>query len=84
MHPRFVARSRTWGLVVALGLALALGVGLAASSCGPQQKFCPDSGDGVCRPPQEASPIDNAEPPMEAGCPNGTSVLADGAVVCNP
>jgi hypothetical protein len=42
--------------VVVKGLAaLALALGLAATACGPQQKFCPDSGDnGVCPTPVDA------------------------------
>jgi hypothetical protein len=55
--------------VIALGLALFVGlVGLVVSSCGPQQKFCPDAGDGVCRPPPDA-PVDLGmeAPPMEMG-----------------
>jgi hypothetical protein len=54
MHPRFLARSL---VVIALGLAGVGFTGLLVSSCGPQQKFCPDAGDGVCRPPPDA-PVD--------------------------
>jgi len=39
-------------LVAGLGLAL----GLAAAGCGPQQKFCVDASDYVCRPIPDASP----------------------------
>jgi hypothetical protein len=67
-------------------LALFAGlVGLvASSSCGPQQKFCADAGDGICRPPPDAAPDLGMEAPEDVGCPNGTSVLADGTVICNP
>jgi hypothetical protein len=64
MHPRFLARSF---VAVALGLALALG--LAVSSCGPKEKFCPDAGDGVCPIPIDAPVVDMGmeAPPMEMG-----------------
>jgi hypothetical protein len=41
---------------------------IAAPGCGPQQKFCPDAGDGVCRPPPDA-PIDTGidAPVVEMG-----------------
>jgi len=58
VHPRFRLASV---LTLAVGFALALG-------CGPQNKFCPDSGDGICRAPVEASVPDIYEaPPMEMG-----------------
>jgi hypothetical protein len=81
MQPRFVARSL---LAVALGLAVVLGMGLAASSCGPKQKFCPDAGDGVCRPPPDAAVDMGVDAPDEAACPNGIMIAGDGATVCNP
>ena len=28
-----------------------MALGIAAAGCGPQKKFCPDSGDGVCPDP---------------------------------
>jgi hypothetical protein len=53
---------------LALGLGLLLALGAAAGGCGPQEKFCPDSGDGVCRPPPDAHVSDVADtPPMEMG-----------------
>ena len=48
-------RTRPARVVVVKGLAaLALALGLAASACGPQQRFCPDSGNGVCPTPYDA------------------------------
>ncbi|HTA20463.1 MAG TPA: hypothetical protein VK989_14325 [Polyangia bacterium] len=48
-------RTRSARVVVVKGLAaLALALGLAASACGPQQRFCPDSGNGVCPTPYDA------------------------------
>jgi len=65
----FVGSSRPrpgFALGFALGTVLALGV--AATGCGPKQKFCPDAGDGVCRPIFDAAPKDTYEaPPMEMG-----------------
>jgi hypothetical protein len=64
MQPRFRAPL----FAAALGLALALG--LVASGCGPKQKFCPDAGDGVCRPPPDAPVVEDTgmeAPPMETG-----------------
>jgi hypothetical protein len=51
---------------VILGIAIALGAG--AVGCGPKDKFCPDAGDGICRPIPEASVTDTYEAPaMEMG-----------------
>jgi hypothetical protein len=48
-------RTRRVRLTVVKGLAaLALALGLAAPACGPQQRFCPDSGNGVCPAPYDA------------------------------
>jgi hypothetical protein len=49
-------RTRSARVVVKGLAALALALGLAASACGPQQRFCPDSGDdnGVCPTPIDA------------------------------
>jgi hypothetical protein len=60
MHLRFLARSL---LAAALGLAVAMV--FLASACGPQQKFCPDAGDGVCRPVPEAAVDMGIEAPPE-------------------
>jgi hypothetical protein len=57
-------------LVVVKGLAvLALALGLAASACGPQQRFCPDSGDGVCPVPVDATVKSDVmdAPPQDKG-----------------
>jgi hypothetical protein len=63
VHPRFRSGS---ALTVILGIAIALGA--AAVGCGPQNKFCPDAGDGICRPIPEASATDTYEAPaMEMG-----------------
>jgi hypothetical protein len=51
MPPRSRARSV---LAVALGLALSIAAGITATGCGPKERFCPDAGDGVCRPPPDA------------------------------
>jgi hypothetical protein len=77
MQPRFRARSL---LAVALGLAVVLGMGLTATSCGPKQKFCPDAGDGVCRPPPDAAVDTGVDAPSVDQC--AIMVLGDGAVVC--
>jgi len=77
MQPRFRARSL---LAVALGLAVVLGMGVAATSCGPKDKFCPDAGDGVCRPPPDAAPVDTGVDAPVDQC--AIMVLGDGAVVC--
>ena len=53
MHPRV----RAWSLVTVV-LGLAVTVGLAVSSCGPKEKFCPNTPDGVCVPPMDASVVD--------------------------
>jgi hypothetical protein len=53
MNPRFRAPS-----IVAVVLGLAVAVGLAAASCGPKEKFCPNTSDGVCIPPMDASVVD--------------------------
>jgi hypothetical protein len=57
-------------LTVVKGLAaLALALGLAASACGPQQRFCPDSGDGVCPMPVDATVKSDVmdAPPQDKG-----------------
>jgi hypothetical protein len=63
-------RTRPARVVVVKGLAaLALALGLAASACGPQQRFCPDSGNGVCPMPYDA-PVQSDvmdTPPQEKG-----------------
>jgi hypothetical protein len=60
---------------VILGFAIALGA--AAVGCGPKDKFCPDAGDGICRPIPEASAVDTYEaPPKDTG---SIFVGADGA-----
>jgi hypothetical protein len=59
MNPRFRAPS-----LVAVVLGLAVAVGLAAASCGPKEKFCPNTSDGVCVPPMDASVVDMGVEPM--------------------
>ncbi len=72
VHPRFRLAS---ALTVILGFAIALGA--AAVGCGPKDKFCPDAGDGICRPIPEASVPDTYEaPPKDMG---SIFVGADGA-----
>jgi hypothetical protein len=62
VHPRH----RLTSLTVAVGIAIALGA--AAVGCGPKNRFCPDAGDGICRPIPEASAPDTYEaPPTEMG-----------------
>jgi hypothetical protein len=68
--------------LVVVGLAAALVIGMAAS-CGPQQKFCPDSGDGVCRPVPDAAVDTGADLPAMEAC-SSISIAADGAMICNP
>jgi hypothetical protein len=63
---------------VILGFAIA--VGAAAVGCGPKDKFCPDAGDGVCRPPPDAAPVDTGVDAPVDQC--AIMVLGDGAVVC--
>ena len=71
VHPRFRLAS---ALTVILGIAIALG---AAVDCGPKDKFCPDAGDGICRPIPEASVPDIYEaPPTDMG---SIFIGADGA-----
>ena len=54
--------------MVALTLGLAVALGLAVSSCGPKQKFCPDAGDGVCTPPVDAPVVDmGPDVPVDMG-----------------
>lgn len=62
-----------------MGLAAVLGLGLTASSCGPKQKFCPDAGDGVCRPPPDAA-VDMG---VDTGPQDMGSIIigADGAII---
>jgi hypothetical protein len=62
VHPRVRLASV---LTVALGIAIAFGA--AAVGCGPKNKFCPDAGDGICRPIPEASVPDTYEAPMDMG-----------------
>jgi hypothetical protein len=66
-----------------VALAAAVVVGITAASCGPQQKFCPDSGDGVCRPVPDAAVDTGVDLPAMEAC-SSTSFLADGAMICNP
>jgi hypothetical protein len=57
-------------LAFGLGLAFAvsLTLGLVLTSCGPKQKFCPDAGDGVCRPILDSGLIDTyVAPPAKDG-----------------
>jgi hypothetical protein len=66
----FVGRSRRrLGLALGLALGSALALGVTASSCGPKQKFCKDTEDGVCPTPVvDSGPKDTYEaPPMEMG-----------------
>jgi hypothetical protein len=49
---------------------LALVVGIVSIGCGPQKRFCPDSGNGVCPIVIDASPGTNdtmEAPPKEMG-----------------
>ena len=69
MHPR----ARAWSLVTVV-LGLAVTVGLAVSSCGPKEKFCPNTPDGVCQPPMDASVVDMG---VEAGPKDALFIGAD-------
>ena len=40
-------------VLIACALAAAIWAVITPLACGPQQKFCPDAGDGVCREPQQ-------------------------------
>jgi hypothetical protein len=68
MHPPVRPRSP---LFVVLGLALAFGLaaGAAIGGCGPKEKFCPNTTDGVCPAPHDAAPKDLGveAPPMDMG-----------------
>lgn len=69
-------------LTVVLGLALAFGLAVGAAlsipGCGPKQKFCANTSDGVCPIPMDATIVDKGveAPPMEMG---SIYVGADGA-----
>ena len=43
------------GLSLSLSLGLALVLGALAAGCGPQKKFCPQTSNGVCPEPMDAS-----------------------------
>jgi hypothetical protein len=45
-----------WPASLALAVIVAFGMGVVAVGCGPEKKFCPDSGNGVCPIPVDASP----------------------------
>jgi hypothetical protein len=54
-----------------LGLGLVLAAGVAAAGCGPKQKFCPDTMDGVCPVIVDAAPtpdtMDAADEDADSG-----------------
>jgi hypothetical protein len=57
-------------LSLAIAGVFALALGVASIGCGPQKRFCPDSGNGVCPEQVDASPgpSDVADaPPKEMG-----------------
>jgi hypothetical protein len=71
------SRSRS-PLAVALGVVLAIGVAVGAASvgCGPKQKFCPNTPDGVCPTPMDATIVDmGVEMPVDMG---STYIGSDG------
>ena len=45
-----------WRASLALIVAFSLAMGIAAVGCGPEKKFCPDSGNGVCPIQEDAAP----------------------------
>lgn len=65
------SRSRAPFSLAALGLgfALALALGAAAVGCGPKEKFCTDTDDGVCTKPVDAGQQSDAvdAPEMDMG-----------------
>jgi hypothetical protein len=63
------SRSRAPFSLAALGLgfALALALGAAAVGCGPKEKFCTDTDDGVCTKPVDAGPQSDAVDAPEMG-----------------
>jgi hypothetical protein len=69
-------------VAVVLGLALAFGLAVGAAvsipGCGPKEKFCANTSDGVCPIPMDATIIDKGveAPPVEMG---SIYVGADGA-----
>jgi hypothetical protein len=69
MPPRFRAR-----FLVAAALGLSVAFGVVASSCGPKEKFCPNTQDGVCVPPMDASTVDTG---VEVG-PTDALILGAG------
>jgi len=50
-----------WRASLALAVVVAFVMGVVAAGCGPEKKFCPDSGNGVC-PIQ----FDAGAPPSDA------------------
>jgi hypothetical protein len=49
-----------WRASLALAVVVAFVLGVAAVGCGPEKKYCPDSGNGIC-PIQ----VDAAPPPSD-------------------
>jgi hypothetical protein len=45
-----------WRASILLAMVVSLGMGVVAVGCGPEKKFCPDSGNGVCPIPVDAAP----------------------------
>jgi hypothetical protein len=64
------SRSRApFSLALGFGFALALALGAAAVGCGPKEKFCTDTDDGVCTKPVDAGQQSDAvdAPEMDMG-----------------
>jgi hypothetical protein len=46
--------SRSLAVALGFGFALALALGAAVVGCGPKEKYCPNTDDGVCVKPVDA------------------------------